>query len=577
MMPHRPSDPARREESVPETTPPGASDGPPDQPAGIANSAPESFPTRAMDRAANARRIDGNRLELQFDGPTTFETWIEAIEKAERYIHFENYILRDDRIGRIFRDVLVARAREGVQVRVLYDWIGCWATKRRYWKPYEEAGVEVRAFNPPTIRDPFGVFQRDHRKVVCVDGRVAFVGGLCVGEEWSGRGDEPPWRDTGVELRGPAAAAVSRSFERVWNEIGPPVPDELRARPEEAEPAGPTPVWVIEGQPWRSRVYRASQLVAASARERIWITDPYFVAPRPVSEALMAAARDGVDVRILLPAHNNWPWVGTLSRGGYRSLLEAGVRIFEWQGPMIHAKSSVVDGIWSRIGSSNLNAASLLGNWEIDIGILDEDIGRQMEGIFLADLASSQEIILPGRRPLPMMDDSADGEPTERGIERDPAPRSTSLEPPETFQERLEELRRTGGGSTLRLADLVRVGSAFGDAIAGHRVVGREDRTVLGTVAALVLVVAVVAAFFPRFVGWLVAGVGGWFGIVLAARALYQAHEARRDDAARVAAGRGASRGAEPGDAGLEDPGRDEPRLDGAAGEPAPEEDGWIR
>ena len=482
----------------------------------------EAFPVRAMDRAANAGRIDGNRLELQFDGPNTFEAWIEAIEGARRYIHFENYILRDDRIGRVFREALVAKARQGVQVRVLYDWIGSWATSRRYWRPYHEAGVEVRAFNRPSIRDPFGVLQRDHRKVVCVDGSVAFVGGFCVGEEWAGRGDEPPWRDTGVALEGPAAAAVSRSFERVWDEIGSPVPPELRARPEETEERGDTPVWVIEGQPWRSRVYRASQLIAASARERIWITDPYFVAPRPVSEALMAAARDGVDVRILVPGHNNWPWVGSLSRGGYRNFLEAGVRIFEWQGPMIHAKSSVADGVWCRIGSSNLNAASLLGNWEIDVGILDEDLAGQMEGLFLADLASSQEILLPGEAARRMSGDSG------ADIAR-PAPRTTSLDPPQTLQERLEELRKRSGSTGWRLADLVRAGSAFGEAIAGHRVLGREDRTVLGTVSVLVLLVATFAAFFPSVIGWMLAVVGGWFGIVLAARSVYQAREARRE------------------------------------------------
>lgn len=485
----------------------------------------EEFPARAMDRAVNAHRIDGNRLQLQFDGPNTFEAWIEAIREAERYIHFENYILRDDRTGRVFRDALVHKAREGVEVRVLYDWIGSWATGRRYWKPFVEAGVEVRAFNRPSIRDPFGVLQRDHRKVVCVDGRVSFVGGFCVGEEWAGRGDEPPWRDTGIQIEGPAAAAVSSSFERVWGELGDPVPEELRARPLEASARGDTPVWVIEGQPWRSRVYRATQLIAASARERIWITDPYFVAPRPVSEALMSAARDGVDVRILVPAHNNWPWVGSLSRGGYRSLLEAGVRIFEWQGPMIHAKTSVADGVWSRIGSSNLNAASLLGNWEIDVGVLDEDLAAQMEGLFLADLASSTEILLPGRLPLPSPEPAEGEDGGGSGV-----PRSSSLDPPESFQRRLEEIRRSGGGSTgWRLADLVRVGSAFSDALAGHRVLGREDRTVLGTAAVLVLLIAAFSALFPDIVGWALAGIGGWFGLVLAARAVYQARQARKE------------------------------------------------
>jgi phosphatidylserine/phosphatidylglycerophosphate/cardiolipin synthase-like enzyme len=336
----------------------------PEPPRGFA----ARIPDWTLERATGASRVDGNAIRLQFDGPYTFDAWIEAIDGARDYIHFENYIIRDDRVGRVFRDALVSKALQGVEVRVLYDWIGCWATRRRYWKPYREAGVEVRAFNPPSLRDPFGMLQRDHRKMVCVDGTLAFIGGFCVGKEWAGDGEHPPWRDTGVEIEGPAAAVCSRAFERIWGQVGEPVPVGIQSDPSRIQPAGETPVWIIEGEPWRSRVYRETQLVAASAQERIWITDPYFVAPFPVAEALTAAARDGVDVRVLLPAHNNWPWVGSLSRGGYRGLLEAGVRIFEWQGPMIHAKTMVADGVWSRIGSSNLNSASLLGNWEIDAG-----------------------------------------------------------------------------------------------------------------------------------------------------------------------------------------------------------------
>lgn len=490
-----------------------------------------------MERATGAPRIDGNALKLQFDGPLTFDAWLEAIADARHFVHFENYILRDDRVGRIFREVLVEKAREGVEVRVLYDWIGSWATSRRYWKPFREVGVEVRAFNRPSVRDPFGVMQRDHRKLVCVDGSVAFAGGFCVGEEWAGTAEEPPWRDTGVEVRGPAAAAAARAFETIWAELGDPVPEELRTDPDRVEPRGSTPVWIIEGAPGRSRVYRATQLVAAHARERIWITDPYFVAPRPVTEALMSAALDGVDVRILVPAHNNWPWVGSLSRGGYRGLMESGVRIFEWQGAMIHAKTSVADGIWCRVGSSNLNAASLLGNWEIDVGVLDWDLAQQMEGLFLADLASSVEIVLPSGVPVKGM--------PQREVPG--APRRTSLEPPASLQERLELLRQgMGGSSGWSLADFVRAGSALGDAIAGRRVLGREDRTVLGTVAVFLLVFAVVAALLPSWVGWSLAVILGWLGIVTGVRALIHTRHARVEEGGGDG-GRGEGSGRTPG------------------------------
>jgi len=484
-----------------------------------------TFPAGAMERAAGSPPVQGNAIRLQFEGPSTFEAWIEAIDGARDFVYFENYILRDDPVGRAFRDALVAKALQGVPVRLIYDWVGCWATPRRYWRPLRRAGVEVRAFNRPRARDLLGVVQRDHRKLVCVDGEVAFVGGFCVGQEWAGSGDLPPWRDTGVEVRGPAAAVAARAFERIWGEIGAPVPVSLAPRPEDARVQGDTPAWIIEGEPGRSRVFRTLSLVAAHARRRLWITDPYFVAPRPVSEALVAAARDGVDVRVLVPAHNNWPWVGSLSRGGYRFLMESGVRLFEWQGPMIHAKTSVCDGIWSRVGSSNLNSASLLGNWEMDVGVLDEDLAAQLEALFLADLASSVEIVLPH-----VWRARQKGKPELPPVERQPA--TVSIEPEGSLSERLERELRSGsrGGTSgwgMGIADLVRAGSVFGSSIAGHRPLAREDRTVLGTVSVLAIVGALLFGFFPGVFGLMIALVLGWLGLVTGLRAYMEAREAK--------------------------------------------------
>jgi cardiolipin synthase len=282
---------------------------------------------------------------------------------------------------------------------------------------------------------------------------------------------------------------------------------------------------VIEGAPGRSRVYRTLQLIAAYAQRRIWITDPYFVAPRPVAEALAAAARDGVDVRILLPAHNNWPWVGSLSRGGYRFLMESGVRLFEWQGPMIHAKTSVADGIWGRVGSSNLNNASLLGNFEIDVAVLDEDLAGQLEGLFLADLASSVEIVLP-RRHLSLYraaeQEAADEPPTPKApLERDEKLPWVPQRPPGGNR---------GKGTGWKLANLVRAGTTLGSAIAGNRGLGREDRTLLGALAFLLIAVALIAGFFPRVIGWTVAVIVGWLGIVTGVRAFMQSREARLEE-----------------------------------------------
>ncbi len=476
----------------------------------------EAFPHHEVERVTGSVTIPGNRIRLQFEGSSTFEAWLDAIDAAQRFVYFENYVVRDDRVGRAFREALIAKARQGIPVHVVHDWIGCWATPRRYWKPFHQAGVKVRAFNRPSVRDPFGVLQRDHRKLVVVDGEVAFVGGFCVGDEWAGAGAEAPWRDTGAEIQGPAAKAAALAFERIWGQMGEP--SFLAATLPDPPEAGPTPVWLIEGEPGRARVYRTLHLAAARAQRSIWVTDAYFVAPKPISEALAAAAHQGVDVRILMPTNNNWPWVGSLSRGGYRFLLENGVRLFEWQGPMIHAKTSVVDGLWCRVGSSNLNSASLMGNWELDVGVLDESLASQLEGLFLADMASSVEITLPRRR--------VPGAAWPEG-ETPKAP----LDPEGTLPQRLEQqLRTLGTGRHMRMAPLVRAGVALGDALAGDRPLGREDRTMLGTLSGAILTLAGLAAFFPDLVGWVVAVVAAWFGVVIGVRAYTQARRARIEE-----------------------------------------------
>jgi cardiolipin synthase A/B len=478
------------------------------------------FDTDEIERTAGSETILGNRLHLQFEGSSTFASWLEAIEGARRFVYFENYVIRDDVVGRQFRDALAEKARQGVPVHIVFDWIGCWATPRSYWRPLVEAGARVHAFNRPSpgLGDPFGVLQRDHRKLICVDGEVAFVGGFCIGVEWAGSETAAPWRDTGVELRGPAARAAAVGFEQLWSEIDKPL--SLAASLPAALPEGSTPVWLIQGEPGRARVYRTLHYAAVRARRRIWITDAYFVAPRAVSEALGAAARDGVDVRILVPAHNNWPIVGSISRGGYRAMLESGVRIFEWQGPMIHAKTSVVDGVWSRVGSSNLNGASLMGNWELDVGVLDRGLAGQLEGLFLADLPSSVEIVLPGKvRPGRAVIPPGNGPPQE------------SIEPRGSLPERFEQHWRTlGHRPGLTMASVVRAGFVLGDALAGDRPLGREDRTVLGTVSVGILFVAGVAALWPGVVGGVIAVVLGWFGVTTGIRAFLQARRARHEE-----------------------------------------------
>lgn len=255
----------------------------------------------------------------------------------------------------------------------------------------------MRRFNPFRLLHPDLVLTRDHRKYVGADGRVALVGGVCIGDEWAG---DParhrlPWRDTAVEIRGPAVSMLESTFARIWDASGPPLGDlDLEAQ---VQSCGDAVVRVIEGAPGHFRAFRTVQLLATAAAERLWITEAYLLPPQAMYASLLAAARDGVDVRLLLPGRSDVPVVTALSRVGYRELLDAGVRIWEWRGPMLHSKTVLGDGSWFKVGSSNLNALSLRYSHELDVLIEDAEMTREAAGQFRLDLAQSVEIVR--RRP----------------------------------------------------------------------------------------------------------------------------------------------------------------------------------
>ncbi|OLC67792.1 MAG: hypothetical protein AUH78_27520 [Gemmatimonadetes bacterium 13_1_40CM_4_69_8] len=352
----------------------------------------------AIDRAAGARPIAGNTLEQYPDSPATLAAMLADIAAARRWIHLENYIIRDDHTGRCFADALAERARAGVRARVLYDAFGSVGTSRRFWHRLRQAGVQVRAFHRLLSLRPLEVLKRDHRKLLVTDGLTAMVGGLCIGDEWAGdpaRGRQP-WRDTMVRVCGPAVTALDAAFGRLWRRAGDPLPaDELDADP---AACGDSSVRVIAGVPGRAHIYRAVQLLAATAAERLWITDAYLLAPPPLYAALLDAAKAGVDVRLLVPGTSDLPVLRNFTRAGYRELLHAGVRVFEWRGPMLHAKTLLVDRRWARVGSSNLNVPSLLTNYELDLLAECNTLTEALAAQFRRDLASSREVVLQPRR-----------------------------------------------------------------------------------------------------------------------------------------------------------------------------------
>jgi phosphatidylserine/phosphatidylglycerophosphate/cardiolipin synthase-like enzyme len=449
----------------------------------------------AFERVAGAPRVDGNRLRILRDAEENYPAWLAAIEGARRRIHLEMYIVHDDAIGRRFRDLLAARARAGVRVRVLYDWFGSLRLiGSGMWRSLQAAGGEVRVANPPSIDSLLGWVSRDHRKLLAVDGADAFISGLCIGDAWIGNPGRglAPWRDTGVHLAGPAVAEAERAFAAAWALAGAPVPAAELPRREDIPPAGDVPLRVIATEPETAGLYRLDLLVATAARHRLWLTDAYFMATPLYRQALCAAARDGVDVRLLVPHASDVEWIANVSRTMYRGLLDAGVRIFEWNGPMVHAKTAVADGRWSRVGSTNLNLASWIGNWELDVGIEDEGVAGQMEAMYLEDLAGATEIVLTARHKV-------------------------RPQHPPAFAE--------GGGPASSsgsrvLTDAARVGSVLSAAVRGHRILGRPEASALLTVGLSLVLVAAVAAVFPRVIAYALGAVLGLTGVLVLVKAL---------------------------------------------------------
>lgn len=371
---------------------------------------------RALDRATGSRIIPGNRVSLLFNGPEIFPAMLERIAAARRWIHLDSYIFRGDETGRRFADALLERAAAGVAIRIVTDWMGSVTTRRKFWRRFRKAGVQVRKFNPPQLLRLRRNLIRDHRKFLVVDGSTTIIGGHCIGNEWAGdpaKGRQP-WRETACAVDGPAALAADRAFAHVWSTLGDAIaPEELAA---EVESQGDSELRIMAGEPGIPRAARMTGLLLDGSEQRIWITDAYFVAPPAIYQGLMDAARAGLDVRLLVPGTSDLNQLQNLTRIGYRDLLRAGVRIFEWRGPMLHAKTLVIDGRWVRIGSTNLNVSSLLANYELDVVAEDPRLAAEMEAQYRRDIDESVEILLSparGRRP-------ALSEATEERAGRDP-------------------------------------------------------------------------------------------------------------------------------------------------------------
>ncbi|HBA53114.1 phospholipase D-like domain-containing protein [Syntrophorhabdus aromaticivorans] len=451
---------------------------------------------QVFSRAAGAPIVAGNQVRLLRDGAENYPAWLESMKAAEKWIHFESYIIHDDDAGKEFGALLAAKAREGVRVRVVYDWLGAVGkTSRRFWQKLRDAGAEVRCFNPPRFDSPLGWISRDHRKMIGIDGKTAFVTGLCVGRMWARKGNKSfdPWRDTGIRVTGPAVADIEAAFAQIWAVTGKALsPDEV---PDKGSiPCeGNVALRVVASAPNTGGLYRLDQQIAALARKSLWLTDAYYVGVAPYVQALKAAAMDGVDVRLLVPGATDIPVLRTVSRAGYKPLLEAGVRVFEWNGSMIHAKTAVADSYWARVGSTNLNLASWIGNYELDVVVEDEGFARKMEEMYLGDIKNATEIVLGARHRM---------RPVDRNHRRPAYPVGS------------------GRGSVGRVGvGAIRIGNALGAAIANRRVLGPAEARVTSLGGIALVVLACLAVFFPRWVTIPIAIISGWFGLTLLIKA----------------------------------------------------------
>lgn len=452
---------------------------------------------QAFSRAAGAPLVAGNRVTLLRDARENYPAWLEAIASATQWIHFETYIFYSDEAGRIFSEALAERARAGVRVRVLADWAGSLGkTSRRFWQDLRAAGVDVRLFNTPRLDSPLAWLSRDHRKMIAVDGRIAFVTGLCVGNQWVGDPERnlEPWRDTGVALVGPAVADVEMAFTEAWAAAGPPLPMDEYVDRNALPRAGDAEVRVIASMPNTGGMLRVDQLAAALARRTLWVSDAYFVGVASYVEALRNAAHDGVDVRLLVPGSgSDIAVVQKLTRAGYRVLLESGVRVFEWNGSMIHAKTGVVDDFYTRVGSTNLNIASWFGNRELNVFIEDEKFAAEAARMYEEDLRNATEIVLDAKDRVREMSGAAT-HPKRGG------------------------LKSSSGSANHAVAGAVSISSAVGAAVANRRPLGSAESRIMLAAGAILLIFVVLMYFFPEVFLYPFTVFVLWVGIVLLVR-----------------------------------------------------------
>jgi len=358
----------------------------------------------------------GNQVLLLQDGPATYQAMLAAIESARDHINMETYIIEADEVGQRFAQALLAKQAQGVQVNLIRDSAGTLGTPAAFFQQLTDGGVRVLEFNPMNplaARKEWALNQRDHRKLLIVDGRIAFLGGINISSVYSGnsfsRGTgprpdgHPAWRDTDLQLQGPVVAELQKLFLATWQaQKGDALADRVYFPPPQSP--GRQVVRAIGSSPEEpfSLIYATLLSAIGSAETSVHMTNAYFAPDPQLLAVLQAAAARGVDVRLILPSQTDSWLVFHAGRGYYEPLLLAGVKIYERRGAILHSKTALVDGVWATVGSTNLDWRSFLHNHELNAVVLGAEFGAQVQAMFERDLAASTQITLAQwqRRPL---------------------------------------------------------------------------------------------------------------------------------------------------------------------------------
>jgi cardiolipin synthase len=372
----------------------------------------------ALEQAVNdSPLILGNKVTLLKDGAATYPAMFAAIRNAKDHVNLETFIIEDDEVGQEFAKLLLEQQARGVQVNVIYDSIGAISTPKAYFDRLSAGGIQVLEFNPvnpASILMPWMLNHRDHRKLLVVDGRTAFLGGINISSVYASgsvvkRNAEPggnttAWRDTDLQIEGPVVGEFQKLFMETWEkQKGKPLAKKeyfpaLKAEGRDIVRAvGSTP-----DDPF-SLMYLTLISAIGNAQKQVFLTNAYFVPDPQLLKALADAARRGVDVKLILPSHSDSQFTFHAGRSHYAELLKGGVKIHERRGALLHSKTAIVDGVWSTVGSSNLDWRSALDNNEVNAVVLGREFAQQMLAMFAADLAESDAIDAERweRRPLP--------------------------------------------------------------------------------------------------------------------------------------------------------------------------------